>query len=717
MNVTSHLKTGLLATSAVVALQCAISATASAADVSDMGAADTIVVAQAANPPPAMPVQIAQAAAGDMPVEQVIVSGRAERQIGVAAAASEGAVTGVDLSTRPILRPGDLLEVVPGLIAAQHSGSGKANQYFLRGINLDHGTDFTSVIDDVPWNFRTHGHGQGYLDVNGLIPEVVDRIDYRKGPYRADLGDFGLAGAAIITTVDGYDHPWIQAEGGSFGYGRLVAGGTVDAAGGKLTLVGQSKIYDGPWELAEHLRHWSGWGKYTHATPFGSFDATLSGYTGTWRPTEQIPERAVGHTFSEPGDPSVPTIDCKDRYCAIDPTATGITTRWIATARLTGDDWHTSVYGQYYHWHMSSNPTFFLDNPIDGDQILQHDRRWIFGGKGEKSFDFSDEFQVKAGLEGRYDDISSVGVWNTTANRIIGEISDQSVTEGSVAPYLEANWEPLERLRLMGGLRYDYYSVDVKALDPVSLSGNVSDSVVSPKAGVAYGLTNYLEFYGNWGQGFHSNDGRGSATNGVPLLVKGTGYEGGARVQFSTFNVSFAYWWLDEDSELEFDGDTNSVEPKGSSARQGWEVVGYWRPYDWLSIDAVYSSTQARFVDCPPGECHIPNAPEAAGELGVSGIWDEYEASVRVRYLGPYPLIEDNSQRSPNDVYINFRVAWKPAPWTLSVELLNAFGDDGHDIQYLYTSRLPGEPADGIDGLLSRAVEPRTVRVGLKYEF
>src|SRR5262245_46917746 len=155
--------------------------------------------------------QVAQTTTGE-PETVTITSGRAEREIGVAVAASEGVVAGVDLTTRPILRVGELFETVPGLIAAQHSGSGKANQYFLRGINLDHGTDFTSIIDDVPWNFRTHGHGQGYLDVNGLIPETVARIDYRKGPYRADLGDFSLAGAAILTTVDGYDRPWIQGE-------------------------------------------------------------------------------------------------------------------------------------------------------------------------------------------------------------------------------------------------------------------------------------------------------------------------------------------------------------------------------------------------------------------------------------------------------------------------------------------------------------------------
>src|SRR5262249_38317678 len=145
-----------------------------------------------------------------------------------------------------------------------------------------------------------------------------------------------------------------------------------------------------------------------------------------------------------------PTITCPNVYCAIDPTATGITTRWIGTARLTGDDWHMSLYGQYYHWHMSSNPTFFLENPLQGDQILQHDKRWIFGGKGEKLFEFSDQLQFTLGLDGRYDNIPSVGVWNTVANTIIGEISNQKVTEGSVSPYLEANWAPIEDLRLMG---------------------------------------------------------------------------------------------------------------------------------------------------------------------------------------------------------------------------------------------------------------------------
>src|SRR5262245_12332795 len=261
-------------------------------------------------------------------LQEVVIFARGENLIGKAAAASEGAVGGADLSVRPLLRVAELLEVVPGLIAAQHSGSGKANQYFLRGFNLDHGTDFTTYIDDVPMNLRTHGHGQGYLDLNGLIPEVVDRVDYRKGPYRADVGDFALAGASFMSTIKRLDAPFIALESGQYGWQRVAGGMTQSLGGGELTFVGQWKEYDGPWQLPEHLRHESLWSKYDHPTSLGDLQLTLSGYHATWDPTEQIPERAIG------------TSVCADAFCALDRTAIGETWRWVGAARLTGDNWH-----------------------------------------------------------------------------------------------------------------------------------------------------------------------------------------------------------------------------------------------------------------------------------------------------------------------------------------------------------------------------------------
>lgn len=220
----------------------------------------------------------------------IVVFGRGEAKIGVAHAASEGTVAGSDLLVRPLLRVAELLEAVPGMIAAQHSGSGKANQYFLRGFNLDHGTDFTTYIDGVQMNLRTHGHGKGYLDLNGLIPEIVAREDFRKGPYRADGDDFALAGAAYMTTIDSYDRPWLSIEGGSYDYGRIAAGGTIDGVGAsKLTLVGQARVYNGPWQEPEHLRHLSGFAKYSAPAGSGTINASLHAYHATWRPVALRP--------------------------------------------------------------------------------------------------------------------------------------------------------------------------------------------------------------------------------------------------------------------------------------------------------------------------------------------------------------------------------------------------------------------------------------------
>ena len=270
-------------------------------------------------------------AADDDVLEEVVVFARGEALIGQADAASEGAVGGADLSVRPLLRVAELLEAVPGLIAVQHSGSGKANQYFLRGFNLDHGTDFTTLIDDVPMNMRTHGHGQGYLDVNGLIPEVIDRIDYRKGTYRADIGDFSMAGSSFMTTIRDVDAVH-RARNRRL---RLAAAPRAarrwTSGEGKLMGVAQWKAYDGPWELPEDLQHQSMWAKYVRPLGSSTLELSLSGYHAEWRPTEQIPERAIG------------TSVCEDEFCSLDPTATGETLRWIGAARLLGDGWRASL--------------------------------------------------------------------------------------------------------------------------------------------------------------------------------------------------------------------------------------------------------------------------------------------------------------------------------------------------------------------------------------
>jgi outer membrane receptor protein involved in Fe transport len=636
----------------------------------------------------------------DDTTQTVVIYGRAEQRIGTADTASEGAVGGADLSVRPLLRVAELLEAVPGLIAAQHSGSGKANQYFLRGFNLDHGTDFTTYVDDMPWNLRTHGHGQGYLDVNGLIPETVDRIDYRKGTYRADVGDFSMAGASYISTVDKFQHPFISLESGQYGYGRVAGGGTTDLGSGTLTGALQWKTYDGPWQLKEDLEHESGWLKYHQPLDFADFSATFSGYHATWRPTEQSPERAIG------------TSVCPDAYCSLDPTATGETLRYIATARLVSQNWRATVYSQYYDWDMYSNPTYDY-------QIHQFDRRWTAGGRYEYTLLKNEHFNVDVGTELRYDDIGNVGVNHTDARVFVDNLGHNAVRESSEAVYTEATWVVTDALRLMAGLRADLYDINVDAKSDVSSFGDKSDHQVSPKLGLAYRINQNFEMYANWGQGFHSNDARGVVNTQaqVPLLALGTGYEAGVRFEQGTLRLTATYFWLNLSSELEFDGDSNSVEPGAASRRRGYELVGFWRPLDWLAIDAVYTGSHARSDD-PTGP-YLEGAVESAGELGVSAIDGPWELSARLRYLGPYPLVSDNSERAASDNEINMRAAYTGGHMTYYGELLNTLDHHGKDVVYWYAAHVPGLDPTGFEqeGRISRAEEPRTLRVGVKYAF
>jgi outer membrane receptor protein involved in Fe transport len=637
-------------------------------------------------------------------IGEIVVFGRGEAKIGIAKAASEGTVGGSDLLVRPLLRVAELLEAVPGMVAAQHSGSGKANQYFLRGFNLDHGSDFTNYIDGVQMNFRTHGHGQGYLDLNGLIPEVVAREDYRKGPYRADGGDFALAGAAYMTTIDSYDRPWVAVEGGSYGSGRLAAGGTAKVGGGDLTFVGEGKIYNGPWQQPEHLRHYAAFAKYAKPTSIGALELTTHFYRGTWDPTEQIPERIVG------------TPICPDVFCSPDPTATGETTRVVTNAKLSGPRWNANAYVQYYDWNMYSNPTYAN---ADGSsaQIHQYDKRWILGLKGEKSWELSPAVDVTVGTENRYDDIGRVGVDHTDARVFVESFGAYDVKELSGSVYGEATWRPLKGLRLTGGLRGDAYHADVEALNAEAAAlgtGKKGASLVSPKASVAYELTDNVELYGSWGKGFHSNDVRGAFTaTPVPILVKGTGKEVGARFQLPHLTFTATYWWLDVGSELKFVGDSNAVEPTGASSRHGYELVAFWRPLPWLAIDANYTASHARYDN---GD-YIPNSFDNAASVGVSAVSDKWEGSIRMRHLGPYPMIEDNSVRDKGSTVFNLRGARKFENIEVYAEVLNILNSRDKDIAYYYESYIPAFDAAPTDGRLSRVVEPRTLRVGAKYKF
>ncbi len=641
--------------------------------------------------------------------EEIIVFGRNTDLVGRANAASEGSVSGADLLLRPMFKTAELLESMPGMVAVQHSGSGKANQYFLRGFNLDHGTDYTAILDGMPLNMRSHGHGQGYLDVNGLIPETVERIDYRKGPYRADLGDFAMVGASFIRTIDSLDRSFVSAEAGENNWQRYVGGTSVNAGGGMFTVIGELKQYDGPWQSPEDLSHKAVWAKYLTDTSFGRASVTLSGYDATWNPTEQVPERGIG------------TAACPDAFCSLDPTADGSTKRWILTSQLEGSDWDASVYAQTYDWDMKSNPTYDF-------QLGQFDKRWTVGGSANKMLIDNSDLEFRAGANFRYDDAERVGVSHFNQGAFVEETANNAITEGSVGVYAETTWHATDDLRVMGALRADYYDFDVTAFNANSHEGNETDAQISPKVALAYTLTDTLELYSSWGKGFHSNDARGvvNKTDPLPGLSPGTGYEVGARTTVGEFKFTAAYWWLDQDSELIFVGDSNAVEPKGASAREGVELTAFWQPLSWLGIDAVYTHNDAQYVNNPEG-AYVENALEEAAQIGISASRDNWDISLRARYLGPYALLADNSQRADPLTTVNLRGAYNWNSLTVFAEIINMTDSEEKEIVYFYEAVVPGLDPAGLSSAnidcgvtncrLSRQTAPRMFRVGASYKF
>ncbi|WP_443750150.1 TonB-dependent receptor [Asticcacaulis solisilvae] len=633
--------------------------------------------------------------------------GRSDHQIGKAATASEGSVSGDELALRPLLRPGELLEVVPGLMVTQHSGGGKANQYFLRGFDLDHGTDFSVLIDNMPMNLPSNGHGQGYLDVNGLIPEAVERIDYRKGPYRADGGDFSFVGQARLTTRDTVP-AFLTVESGSGNYGRLVLGDSGKLGGGDLLGLLQVKSQDGPWTLPEHFRSVSGFVKYSRQTPAGLLKISLSTYDSRWRPTDQIPGRAVGTVLSSAFD-------------TLDPWLRGHTRRQILTANLSGgdarSDWHVGAWAQAYDWSLLSNFTYYLDDPVNGDEIRQFDRRTSLGGKAERSVTASDRWTFTYGAQARLDDIPSVGLWHTKNGADRALESEFAVHETALSAYGEGRFKAGDHVDITAGLRGDAYDFRTAARGGAAWSGKVSDSLVSPKLGISYRFGGSAALYANWGQGFHSNDARGvtNPADPSPGLVKGSFDEIGGRYERGSLRLAAVWWRSHIDSELVYSADSGTVEPDGAARRKGYEISAFWKPVRRIDLDAVYARNDGTLEDEPAGADAIPGAVRETGELGLTFRGAQWDIGGRIRYLGPRDLIEDRSEVAKSSTLVNLRGAWHATErLELYAEILNAFDRPAHDIDYYYATRLPGEPADGVADRTFHMAEPREIRLGLK---
>ena len=635
--------------------------------------------------------------------ETVVVSvwGKRERELGKAKAASEGLVTYADYSLRPLLRPGELAEVVPGLAATQHSGEGKANQYFLRGFNLDHGTDFSISLDGVPLNLRTNAHGQGYLDINPLTPELVSSIAYRKGTYYADVGDFSAAGTAAFQSFGVLRRSFLQVQGGSYDYSRLIG---ALGLGGKGYVAADYTQNNGPWSVHEDLKKLSLNGHYTLG------DWVLSGlvYSAHWNSADQIPARAVAaDTLSYLGE--------------VDPSDGGQTQRLILSARRQSADDDTVVYVQSYRLKLWSDFTYFLDDPVNGDQFEQAERRVILGGSKSHAWDLGPEWTLRAGADVRFDDIGRIGLYHTRARHILSTVRQDAVRQLSGGVWSSLDWTA-GRWRSSLGLRLDGLQNKVAA-QAAGNSGARSAALLSPKWTVAYAPADHWELYADIGRGFHSNDARGALTHvspasgetvaPAPVYAAGTGAEIGVRYERPGLSATVTAWTLDLASELVYSGDAGDTESAAASRRRGVEVLVNASPLPWLNLDATWSATHARYVT---GD-YIPNAIDYVATCGVTLKPTKKDTlDVTCRLLGPAPLTTDTSARAKASSLVNAAYVHNFGTVAATIDVLNLLDRRDNDITYYYRSRLPGEPPEGVGGYHFHPQEPRQVRFGVKVD-
>lgn len=657
----------------------------------------------------------------------VVVSANYQNGVGTGDAASEGVVTRNLLQSRPTLRPAEVLEFVPGVIVSQHSGDGKANQYYLRGFNLDHGTDFAAHLDGMPVNMPSHAHGQGYTDLNFLIPELLQSIHYRKGLYAAEDGDFSSAGSARLSLVDSLPRGLASVSVGERRFTRALLATSAELSTGTLLYALEGAYNDGPWQNPENYRRFNGVLRYSLAEGGTQHSLTAMAYTSHWHSTDQVPRRAIDSGLI-------------GRYGAIDPSDHGDTARyslsWQMLKAVEGGEWAASAHAIRSRLNLFSNFTYYLDNPVDGDQFEQAESRQVLGGSLSRLWQgrlAGLESNSTLGVQWRRDSLSPVGLYTARDGRRTGVTQESRVRQDSLGLYAQNETRWLPWLRSVAGLRSDRLKVDVTSNIDAN-SGARSAWSNSPKLSLILGPWARSEFFLNWGQGFHSNDARGitakvTARTGEAIdpalpLVRTRGREIGFRTEWIPgLQSSVAVWQLEMASELVFVGDAGETEASGASRRHGVEFNNHYRATPWLMLDADLALSQARFRqeqgDAPNAGRHVPGSVRKVVSAGATvadlGPWS---GQFQLRYFGPRPLIEDNSVRSQGTTLAYARVGYRiNADTRLALDVFNLLNRKASDIDYYYASRLPGEPADGISGIHSHPAEPRTLRLSLSTRF
>lgn len=659
--------------------------------------------------------------ADDFVIQRVLVEGSRASQLGLLDSANAGSVSQKELEMRTIYRPGELLEAAPGLIVSQHSGEGKANQFYLRGFNLDHGTDLATYVDEMPVNQRSHAHGQGWTDLNFLIPELTARLDYRKGPYSAREGDFASAGSASVTYANRLVRDVATLSVGQNGYARTALAASRDAAGGALTYALELLHNDGPFTHPDDYQKVNGVLRYSRGYANNGWSVTAMAYHGRWNSTDQIPERAVD-------DGRI------GRFDLVDDTDGGEARRYSLSGvwRQTSADSMSKVSAYLIRNQLDlwSNFTYYMEDPLHGDQFAQPDRR-VTGGfnalhtwHAHRTDTVTSDLSV--GLQAQNDNIFN-GLLHTQGRQTLETTRQDHIVETSRAAWIESATRWGESFRAIVGLRADHYRFRVKS-DLAANSGSAGDTLVSPSMNLVFGPWKSSELYLNYGQGFHSNDARGTVATidpktlaslgQSPGLVRSRGMEIGLRLDaIPKMQTALSLYRLDFDSELSYVGDEGTTEAGSPSRRYGIEFSNYYKPVKWLSIDFDAAFARARTRDVEPGEDRIPGAVEGVGQLaitasqlGKNGAW---EGALRLRYFGPRPLIEDNSVRSHASTTLNGRIGYRIArDLRLELEGFNLANKKVSAIDYYYASQLRGE-SEPREDIHFHPLESRSFRLSL----
>ncbi|MDP9151632.1 MAG: TonB family protein [Myxococcota bacterium] len=632
-------------------------------------------------------------------------------------AASSFAVQDREFQLRPIGSVQDILRVTPGLVMVQHSGGGKANQYFLRGFDADHGTDVALSIDGVPINMPSHAHGQGFADTNFIIPEAVERVEITKGPYFAYQNDFATAGAVNLVTRNDFEHSSIgfgisgSPGHGAPGYrGLLIASPKWDAA--TATFAAEVGRQNGPFDNPENWDKYKLFNKLTfRLTPTSALSISEMSYAGNWHGSGQIPARAVERGIIT-------------RFGSIDPNEGGDTMRHQVTAQYRlrpseDSEIRALAYLGTYTFNLFSNFTLYRSDPENGDEINQQDRRTFYGAKASYRVVHrmgGVRFDTTVGSDIRSDDIHEM-LWSTVNRVQRANLRNDNVRETLIGAYASEEIAPIEWARVVVGVRADQlaFSVDnnlPNSADPQNPHSGVDGAhQISPKASVILSPLRrenaQLDIYVNWGHGFHSNDVRGVFTSpAVTPLTRAVGEEIGARTRlFGRLDFAAAGFLLDLDNETTWNGDDGTTNVGNATRRYGLELEGRYELTPWLAADGAVTFTHSQFTTDHENGGGLALAPKQTWSGGLSARHDlgpgVGRAGLRFYGIGDRPASDDGAIVAPGFTQFDVHAGYRTRRWDVALDVENLFNGNYRSAQFDTVSRLRTDPAAGSRGLPS----------------